>query len=275
MAFKKRTSLSGLTGSKWMDWALRRTGVAMPNCFTYATARISEILGREEYLDSPRVNGAQELWDNYSDGFKRSKYAVEGALMIWQSGQWGHVAVCEELIDTNTIAWSQSNYGGAAFEYVKGNPNGYKGMHFLGYLVHDKLPKAEAAKPSTSKPTTTGIKAGNKVKIKSSAKKYATGQTIPAWAKGKTYTVQQVSGSKALIKELVSWVKISDLQVTGAAAVIAVGKKVKVKKTAKTYATGQSIPAFVKGTTYTVMQISGEKVLLKEIMRWVRKSDLE
>lgn len=50
MAFKKRTSLSGLTGSKWMDWALRRTGVAMPNCFTYATARISEILGREEYF---------------------------------------------------------------------------------------------------------------------------------------------------------------------------------------------------------------------------------
>ena len=145
MAFKKRTSLSGLTGSNWMDWALRRTGVAMPNCFTYATARISEILGREEYLDSPRVNGAQELWDNYSDGFKRSKYAVEGALMIWQSGQWGHVAVCEELIDTNTIAWSQSNYGGAMFEYVKGNPNGYKGMKFLGYLVHDKLPKAEAA----------------------------------------------------------------------------------------------------------------------------------
>ena len=158
---------------------------------------------------------------------------------------------------------------------MKGNPNGYLGMKFLGYLVHDKLPKAEAAKPSTSKPTTTGIKAGNKVKIKSSAKKYATGQTIPAWAKGKTYTVQQVFGSKALIKELVSWVKTSDLQMTGAAAVIAVGKKVKVKKTAKTYATGQSIPAFVKGTTYTVMQISGEKVLLKEIMSWVRKSDLE
>ena len=216
MAFKKRTSLSGLTGSNWMDWALRRTGVAMPNCFTYATARISEILGREEYLDSPRVNGAQELWDNYSNGFKRSKYAVEGALMIWQSGQWGHVAVCEELIDTDTIAWSQSNYGGAAFEYIKGNPNGYKGMKFLGYLVHEKLPKAE-----------------------------------------------------------VSWVKTSDLQVTGAAAVIAVGKKVKVKKTAKTYATGQSIPAFVKGTTYTVKQISGDKVLLKEIMSWVRKSDLE
>ena len=60
-----------------------------------------------------------------------------------------------------------------------------------------------------------------------------------------------------------------------AAAVIAVGKKVKVKKTAKTYATGQSIPAFVKGTTYTIMQISGEKVLLKEIMSWVCKSDLE
>lgn len=149
--FKKRTKLSGLTESEWMKWAVARTGVNMPNCFTYATARISEILGRKEYLDEPKVAGAQELWDNYSDGFKRSKYAVEGALMIWRSGQWGHVAVCEELIDTNTIAWSQSNYGGKNFEYIKGNPNGYLGMTFLGYLIHDKLPKA--SKPSVSKPT--------------------------------------------------------------------------------------------------------------------------
>ena len=46
MTFKKRTSLSTLSDSKWMEWAIHRTGVPMPNCVTYATARISEILNQ-------------------------------------------------------------------------------------------------------------------------------------------------------------------------------------------------------------------------------------
>ena len=53
---------------------------------------------------------------------------------------------------------------------------------------------------------------GSKVKIKSSADRYATGQKIPSWVKGKTYTIQQMGNGKALLKEIVSWVKTSDLQ---------------------------------------------------------------
>ena len=55
------------------------------------------------------------------------------------------------------------------------------------------------------------IEVGSKVKIKSSASKYSTGQTIPGWIKTKVYTVQQLSGDKALLKEIVSWVNLSDL----------------------------------------------------------------
>ena len=43
--FYKRTNIQGLMESEWMSYALQRVGVAMPNCFTYATARLSEILG--------------------------------------------------------------------------------------------------------------------------------------------------------------------------------------------------------------------------------------
>lgn len=53
------------------------------------------------------------------------------------------------------------------------------------------------------------VRVGSKVKIIGS--KYATGQTIPDWVKPKTYTVQQIAGDKALIKEIVSWVFIKDL----------------------------------------------------------------
>lgn len=58
---------------------------------------------------------------------------------------------------------------------------------------------------------TNNISVGAKIKI--TGAKYATGQAIPNWVKNNTYTVQQVNGSKALIKEIVSWVYIKDLSV--------------------------------------------------------------
>ncbi len=57
------------------------------------------------------------------------------------------------------------------------------------------------------------LEVGSKVKINSSATKYSTGQTIPGWVKENTYTVQQLTGEKALLKEIVSWVNVSDLTV--------------------------------------------------------------
>ena len=63
--------------------------------------------------------------------------------------------------------------------------------------------------------TTAGsgtITAGKTVKVKSSATKYATGQTIPSWVKNQKYTVQQINGDRALLKEITSWVSLTDLE---------------------------------------------------------------
>lgn len=54
------------------------------------------------------------------------------------------------------------------------------------------------------------IQVGSKVQIIGS--NYATGQTIPSWAKSKTYTISKIDGNKALIQEITSWVYISDLK---------------------------------------------------------------
>ena len=54
------------------------------------------------------------------------------------------------------------------------------------------------------------IQVGSKVQIIGS--NYATGQTVPSWAKSKTYTISKIDGNKALIKEITSWVYISDLK---------------------------------------------------------------
>ncbi|SHH39767.1 N-acetylmuramoyl-L-alanine amidase [Virgibacillus chiguensis] len=53
-----------------------------------------------------------------------------------------------------------------------------------------------------------------------------------------------------------------------------VGQKVTVKKSASTFATGESIADFVKGKSYTVKQVKSDRVLLDGIMSWVRKSDV-
>ena len=56
-----------------------------------------------------------------------------------------------------------------------------------------------------------------------------------------------------------------------------VGQRVKVKTTAKTFATGQNMASFVKGSSYTINQVdnSGKRALLNGINSWVRFSDLE
>lgn len=54
-----------------------------------------------------------------------------------------------------------------------------------------------------------------------------------------------------------------------------VGDKVKVKTTATHYATGQSIANFVKGSTYEVTKVDGNKLLLSDITSWVWEYDVE
>lgn len=56
---------------------------------------------------------------------------------------------------------------------------------------------------------------------------------------------------------------------------IAVGNQVKVKFGANTWSTGEAIPDWVKGRTYSVAQTSGNRVLLSGINSWINKSDVE
>lgn len=56
---------------------------------------------------------------------------------------------------------------------------------------------------------------------------------------------------------------------------IEVGFKVKVNFSAKKYSTGQEVPQWVKGNSYTVKEVSGDKVLLGGIMSWINRNDVE
>ena len=63
----------------------------------------------------------------------------------------------------------------------------------------------------TTKTISTKLQKGDIVKIKSSAKKYATGQTIPNRYKNQSYTIVQKESKKSLLKEIMSWVNDVDL----------------------------------------------------------------
>lgn len=122
------------------------------------------------------------------------------------------------------------------------------------------------------------IAIGSKVKVVGST--YATGQNIPSWVKNSQYTVQEINGDRALLKEITSWVYIKDLTLISGGTIstptpmgtIAIGSKVKV--IGSNYATGQAVPGWVKQNTYTVQEVSGNKALLKEIVSWVYIKDL-
>ena len=142
---------------------------------------------------------------------------------------------------------------------------------------------APAVKPSEDKSATaTTVKAGDIVKIKGG--KYATGQKIPMWVKLKKHTVKSVSGDRALLKEINSWVYISDLTVLQSSAkTVSVGSKVKIKPGATygglTAARGSIVPNTQLTRTHTVgkIQTNGEvrEALLTDIASWVAVKYLE
>lgn len=145
-----------------------------------------------------------------------------------------------------------------------------------------KKKSAPAVKPSEDKPTAATVRAGNIVKIKGS--KYATGQKIPMWVKLKKHTVKSVSGNKALLKEINSWVYTADLTVLQSSAkTVSVGSKVKIKPGATygglTAARGSIVPNTQLTRTHTVGEIQVNdgvrEALLTDIASWVAVKNLE
>lgn len=183
---------------------------------------------------------------------------------------------------------SSSDKGIKTHKWVTNNLGGTTHADPYGYLAKfgvsaEQFKKDIEGGTSTVKPSTpknnTNTGTGDKVTVKESAKTYATGESIPDWVKGNTYTVMQEKNDRVLLKEIYSWVRKSDIveyDSTPSKPVSkpSVGNKVVLKSSANKYATGENIPSYVKGKKYTVMQEKSDRVLLKEIYSWVYKDDV-
>lgn len=114
------------------------------------------------------------------------------------------------VVQKGDTLWGISRKFGMSVDELK-KLNGLKSdIIYVGQKLKVKKATKTESKPAT-KPE-TDFKVGQKVKVKSSAQKYATGQKIPAWVKGRTYTIQQVKSDRVLLKEIVSWVYKKDVE---------------------------------------------------------------
>lgn len=77
------------------------------------------------------------------------------------------------------------------------------------------LTKVASSQPSTNTSSSQGFKVGDKVKVKTTATHYATGQVMASFVKGSTYEVTKVDGNKLLLSNISSWVWNYDVEKVG------------------------------------------------------------
>ena len=112
---------------------------------------------------------------------KATAILVEGGFMDTQSD---YEYICSEV--------GQRAYAKAVADSV------------IEYLSLKK--KATTSSSNTTSSTSTAFKVGDKVKVKTTATHYTTGQSIKSFVKGSTYEVTKVDSNKLLLSNIVSWV---------------------------------------------------------------------
>lgn len=89
----------------------------LSNCTGYVHGRWMELGNTTtEYNLS---NGNANTYWSHADGYERGQEPRLGAVLCMGGGSAGHVAIVEEILDNGDIMCSQSNWGGAVFEYVR------------------------------------------------------------------------------------------------------------------------------------------------------------
>ena len=89
-----------------------------------------------------------------------------------------------------------------------------KGWASFVNMIKDYLNELNTPVQSTQP---SSISVGDKVKVKTTATHYATGQSMASFVKGSTYEVTRTDGNKLLLSDIVSWVWDYDVECVGSA----------------------------------------------------------
>ena len=146
----------------------------------------------------------------------------------------------------------------------------------LGWTRFLNMIQKELDKLNGKTTTTSSFKVGDKVKVKSTATTYANStKNIPQWVKNGTYTVSKISGSKVLLKEITSWVNMSDVsKVSTTSTTTTASYLVRVTVDSLNVRKSPSISSAIvttvkKGGVYTIVEVSNGFGRLKSNIGWI------
>lgn len=156
--YQSGTITGDLANLDWFKYVYGTTlfNYGLPNCTTYCYGRIMEQYIQQGYNIDNRTSSYNPYWWNstgshfgdakswYGDSnnyWSKGSEARLGAIACWgENGRGGHVAIVEAINGDGTVNYSESNYGGAIFQYilnqrlVVGQVDSRIGGVFQGYI---------------------------------------------------------------------------------------------------------------------------------------------
>lgn len=158
MAYTPRTAAPSAADKHWIHTSkggynrciIRNssTGSVLPNCTGYVHGRWMEIGGKTSEYNLAFTNA--NTYFSHADSFQRGQTPALGAIMCWNSGSAGHVAVVEEIISDDEIVCSESDYSGTRFilrHRIRSTGWNIKGrtayLPYQGCIYHPDIPGDE------------------------------------------------------------------------------------------------------------------------------------
>ncbi|WP_172440262.1 N-acetylmuramoyl-L-alanine amidase family protein [Listeria newyorkensis] len=223
------------------------------------------------HVELVRKGNFTKAYGNWLDAavYYAKQYNIPMTFNTGKKGFVTHAWVSDQLGGTNhqdPIAWLKQN-GVSMTQLEKDLKAKYRGDTIVSPSTP---PVTETPKPNVP----SNIVVGAKVKVLPSAKKYATGQAIPAFIKGSQYTILQTKADRVRLSGINSWMYNRDVEVMKTTVVPPVtSKKVYLPATASTWRiyglrvspVKVNTKAFLKpakfgGLSYTILKSRGSDV---------------
>jgi len=133
--------------------------------------------------------------------------------------------------------------------------------------------------PPQTVPTNGTLRVGQTVRVRDGARWIDTNTVVPTFVIIRDNVINSITGDRIVISFnniVLGAVRRADIIGQTSPQNITVGARVRVNNTANTWATGQQIPDWVRGQTYTVSQVNNAntQALLSGVNSWIRLQDV-